>query len=103
MNFRTFILYLWIGNYNINYNIFTEIKLFVMKNIFNNQNQKYGQNIDIDRKELLNQVLYRYVTGFNIQQQAYLQKIRYYNNSTILVATITVILYYLVRKRYINL
>ena len=75
---------------------------FCSKKYFNKLESKYG---NIDRKRTIKlEVLYRYVTGFEyIAIGLFTKRLDITIIAIILVATITVILYYLVRKRYITI
>ncbi|HBF2437073.1 TPA: hypothetical protein SOK46_001619 [Clostridioides difficile] len=75
---------------------------FCSKKYFNKLESIYG---NIDRKRTIKlEVLYRYVTGFEyIAIGLFTKRLDITIIAIILVATITVILYYLVRKRYITI
>ncbi|HEB5000095.1 TPA: hypothetical protein R0E49_000605 [Clostridioides difficile] len=75
---------------------------FCSEKYFNKLKSIYG---DIDRKRTIKlEVLYRYVTGFEyIAIGLFTKRLDITIIAIILVATITLILYYLVRKRYITI
>ncbi|MDY7756084.1 hypothetical protein [Clostridioides difficile] len=80
-----------------------EIKIgFCNEKYFNKLESKYG---NIDRKRTIKlEVLYRYVTGFEyIAIGLFTKRLDITIIAIILVAIITTILYYLVRKRYITI
>ncbi|WP_131039832.1 hypothetical protein [Clostridioides difficile] len=80
-----------------------EIKIgFCNEKYFNKLESIYG---NIDKKKTVKlEVLYRYVTGLEyIAIGLFTRRLDITIIAIILVATITVILYYLVRKRYITI